>query len=484
MKQKINQWILLQKPAGVILSAILMGVILISLPAMAKTTDVVMVPQNFSALAEMVSPAVVNIRTEKNVQGGIRGFKNFGQNPFGNDERFNDFFEKFFGEQPQREFKERSLGSGFIIDREGYIVTNNHVVENADKIKVKLKNGKQFDAEVIGKDPSTDIALIKIKAGEDLPTLPWGDSNALEVGQWVVAIGSPFGLEQTVTAGIISAKGRVIGSGPYDNFLQTDASINPGNSGGPLVNLQGQVVGINTAIVASGQGIGFAIPIDLAHGIIDQLKTKGAVTRGWLGVVIQDLSEDMADYYSIPDKKGVMVMEVMPGNPAEAAGIQPKDIIVEINGQPVSTSRDLTGTVASLNVGEKAKVILIRNGKKQTVQVEIAKRPEDTTQLASGSPGKNSADELGIRVSNLTPEISKRLNTTQTDGAVIEHVDPEGKGSEAGLSTGDIIKEVNHTPIKNAKDYASVISKIKKNDPIQMFIWRSNAGFLVIKLTK
>jgi serine protease Do len=208
------------------------------------------------------------------------------------------------------------------------------------------------------------------------------------------------------------------------------------------------------------------------------------VTRGWLGVVIQDLSEDMADYYSIPDKKGVMVMEVMPGNPAEAAGIQPKDIIVEINGQPVSTSRDLTGTVASLNVGEKAKVILIRNGKKQTVQVEIAKRPEDTTQLASGSPGKNSADELGIRVSNLTPEISKRLNTTQTDGAVIEHVDPEGKGSEAGLSTGDIIKEVNHTPIKNAKDYASVISKIKKNDPIQMFIWRSNAGFLVIKLTK
>lgn len=484
MKQKINQLISQQKLAGILLVSELMVVLLFSMPVMAKSDDVVMVPQNFSSLAEVVSPSVVNIRTEKTVQGGGRVFKHFSPNPFGNDERFNDFFEKFFGEQPQREFKERSLGSGFIIDREGHIVTNNHVIENATKIKVKLKNGKEFDADIIGSDPSTDIALIKIKSGDDFPVIPLGDSNSLQVGQWVVAIGSPFGLEQTVTAGIISAKGRVIGSGPYDNFLQTDASINPGNSGGPLIDMQGKVVGINTAIVASGQGIGFAIPINLAHGIIDQLKTKGSVTRGWLGVVIQDLSEEMADYYGIPDKKGIMVMEVMPGNPAEAAGIQPKDIIVEINGQPVVTSRDLTNLVAGLNVGEKTKVVLIRNGKKQSVQVEIAKRPDDTTQLASGSPEKSSEDELGIRVSNLTPELAKRLNTTQMDGVVIEQVNPDGKGAEAGLTPGDIIKEINHIPIKNTKDYASAISKIKKSEAIQMFIWRSNAGFLVIKLTK
>ncbi len=485
MKRENTRWMSSPEIRTVLVVIVWLAACLIpASQAPAKSDNVVMVPQNFSALAEMVSPTVVNIRTEKTVQGGGRVFRHFSPNPFGNDDRFNDFFEKFFGEQPQREFRERSLGSGFIIDKEGYIVTNNHVIENANKIKVKLKNGKEFDAEIIGSDPSTDIALIKVKAGEELPVVPMGDSNDLQIGQWVVAIGSPFGLEQTVTAGIISAKGRVIGSGPYDNFLQTDASINPGNSGGPLINMQGQVVGINTAIVASGQGIGFAIPINLAHGIIDQLKTKGSVTRGWLGVVIQDLSEEMAEYYGIPDKKGVLVMEVMPGHPAEAAGIQEKDIIVEINGQPVSTSRDLTNTVANLNVGEKAKIQFLRNGKKQSVAVEIAKRPQDTNQLASGGPGRPPVDELGVRITSLTPEIAKKLNTSQTDGVVIEHLLPDGKGAEAGLAVGDIIKEINHTSIKTEKDYQTALSKIKKNETIQMFIWRSQAGFLVVKLTK
>ncbi|MEW6260476.1 MAG: trypsin-like peptidase domain-containing protein, partial [Thermodesulfobacteriota bacterium] len=351
-------------------------------------------------------------------------------------------------------------------------------------IKVKLKSGKQYDAEIVGRDPSTDLALIKIKPTEPLTELPMGDSGSLEVGQWVVAIGSPFGLEQTVTAGIISAKGRVIGSGPYDNFLQTDASINPGNSGGPLIDMNGQVVGINTAIIASGQGIGFAIPINLAKGVIDQLKTKGSVTRGWLGVVIQDLTEEMAEYAGSPDRKGAMVMEVMPGQPAEAAGIQPKDIIIEVNGQPVTSSHDLTALVANLAVGEKAKITVLRNGKKQTLTIEVAKRPEDTKQLASGGGSTPTpADELGIRVTNLTPELAKRLNSNQTEGVVIEDLDPDGKGASAGLQAGDIIKEINHTPIKNAKDYAAAMNKFKASK-LQLFIWRPNTGFLVIGIPK
>jgi len=225
-------------------------------------------PKSFSGIAEMVSPAVVNIRTEQTMKGGGRVFRHFGKEPFGGEEQFREFYEKFFGEDPHKKFKQRSLGSGFIIDSAGFIVTNNHVVEKADKIKVKLKDGHEFDAEIVWRDKNTDIALIKIEAPNHLPVVALGDSEVLKVGQWVIAIGSPFGLEHTVTAGIVSAKGRVIGSGPYDNFIQTDASINPGNSGGPLVDMSGKVVGINTAIVAAGQGIGFAVPINLARGVI------------------------------------------------------------------------------------------------------------------------------------------------------------------------------------------------------------------------
>lgn len=449
----------------------------------ARTGAVAMIPESFSALAETASPAVVNIRTEKTIQGGSRVFRHFQQNPFGNDERFQDFFDKFFGEQPQKEHKERSLGSGFIIDKEGFIVTNNHVVENAEKIKIKLKDGKEYNAEIIGRDPSTDLALIKVPSGNNLPVLSFGDSNALKVGQWVVAIGSPFGLEQTVTAGIISAKGRVIGSGPYDNFLQTDASINPGNSGGPLIDMNGQVVGINTAIVASGQGIGFAIPINLAKSIIDQLKSKGEVTRGWLGVVVQDLTDDVAEYYGIQDKKGAMVMDVLKGNPADVAGIQPKDIIVEINDRKIETSRDLTNLVAGVPVGEKVKITVLRNNKKQVFNVEVAKRPEEKT-IASRGPDKKQEDELGIRVTAITPEIAKRFRISLSDGVIVDRVETGSKGEAAGVQMGDVIKEINHRPVKSVQDYSSIISKLKKNDAIQMFIWRVNAGFVVIKLTK
>jgi serine protease Do len=468
------------------LGIVLIGLVFLQVTyrcAEAKTADVVMVPESFSALAEMVSPAVVNVRTEKTVQGAGKSLRQFHQNPFGNDDRFNDFFEKFFGEQMPKDHKERSLGSGFIIDKDGFIVTNNHVIENADKIKVKMKDGKEYNADIIGRDPSTDLALIKIPSGNNLPVIAFGDSNDLKVGQWVVAIGSPFGLEQTVTAGILSAKGRVIGSGPYDNFLQTDASINPGNSGGPLIDMQGKVIGINTAIIASGQGIGFAIPINLAGGIIEQLKNKGEVTRGWLGVVISDINDDVAEYHGVKDKKGAMVMDVVKGDPADMAGIQPNDIIVEVNDHKVETSRDLTNLVAGIPVGDKVKIEVLRNGKKQTFSVEIAKRPEET-KLATKSSEKGREDELGIRVTNLTLELAQRLNLSAAEGVLVESVESGSKAAEAGLQEGDVIKEINHQAVKSAKEYSSLIAKLKKNDAIQMFIWRLNAGFVVVKLTR
>ena len=293
-----------------------------------------MVPASFSELAKQAQPGVVNIRTVKTVKGGGRVFRHFFGNPFNPQDPFHNF-----GPSPDErapDYKQRSLGSGFIIDRDGYIVTNNHVIEGADEIKVSLANDKEFDAEIVGRDPNTDLALIKIKGASDLVPLKLGDSDKLLVGSWVVAIGSPFGLEQTVTAGIVSAKGRVIGSGPYDDFIQTDASINPGNSGGPLLNMNGEVVGINTAIVAQGQGIGFAIPVNLARGIIEQLKAHGSVTRGWLGVGIQDLTPELAEYYGLKDKQGVLVAQVFEGDPADKAGIKAKDVIIEVDGKPIT----------------------------------------------------------------------------------------------------------------------------------------------------
>ena len=268
-----------------------------------STGDVARAPFSFADLAEKLKPSVVNISTTKTVRSG--GFRSpFGQgSPFDRNFGGDDFFERFFGDMPQRQFKQKSLGSGFIISHDGYIFTNNHVVEQADKILVKLSDGKEYEAKVIGKDAKTDIALIKIKPNDSLPVAETGDSDKLRVGDWVLAIGNPFGLEQTVTAGIVSAKGRVIGAGPYDNFIQTDASINPGNSGGPLFNMEGKVVGINTAIVAQGQGIGFAIPISMAKNILPDLKAKGKVTRGWLGVSVQDISEDIAKTMKLKDKR-------------------------------------------------------------------------------------------------------------------------------------------------------------------------------------
>ncbi len=441
-----------------------------------------LVPDTFSRLAEEASPAVVNIRTVKTLKGGGQVFRHFSRPPLGPNDPFHDFFDRFFGDERQREFKQRSLGSGFIIDKEGYIVTNNHVIENADEIRVQLKNEKEYDAEIVGRDPNTDIALIKIKDPKSLPVIKLGNSDAVKVGEWVVAIGNPFGLDHTVTAGIVSAKGRVIGSGPYDDFIQTDASINPGNSGGPLINLAGEVIGINTAIIASGQGIGFAIPVNLALGIVDQLRQKGEVVRGWLGVGIQDVKGEMAEYYGLKDGEGVLVAQVFPGDPAEKAGLQAKDIILEVNGKKVKSSRELSRLVAEISVGEKAKIKFLRDGKEKTVSVTIAKR--DDTRASVDKPQKESEEQLGIQVADLTPEIARRLNLTETQGVVVVEVASGSKAESAGVVEGDVIKEINHQSTHSVKAFKEALGKVKSGETLQMFVMRRNLGFLVIKMTR
>ena len=444
-----------------------------------KTPEVgssaLMVPINFSELAKDARFGVVNIRTVKTVKGGGRVFRHFFGNPFGGKEPFHNFGP--FSNERTPDFKQRSLGSGFIIDREGYIVTNNHVIEGADEIKVRLANDKEFDAKIIGRDPNTDLALIKIKGASDLAPLKLGDSDNLPVGSWVVAIGSPFGLEQTVTAGIVSAKGRVIGNGPYDDFIQTDASINPGNSGGPLLNMKGEVVGINTAIVARGQGIGFAIPVSMAQGIIDQLKAYGSVTRGWLGVAIQDLTSELAEYYGIKEKKGVLVAQVFEGDPADKAGIKANDIIVEIDGKSVNSSRELTATIAAIPVGKKAPITILRDGKEKTVNVKIAKR-DDSELMAKREPQSNG--ELGIRIAEITPETAKRFGHSETEkGVLVVGVEPGSKAAEAGVRQGDLVKEVNRKPVTSVPELRS---EVEKDDKVQLLVKRPNAGFVVIKI--
>jgi serine protease Do len=442
-----------------------------------------MVPENFSQLAEVAKPAVVNIRTEKTVQGGGKVFRHFFGNPFGGRER--DPFKDFFGpfeEGPMKEFKQRSLGSGFIIDQEGFIVTNNHVVEGADQIKVRLANEEEYDATVVGRDPKTDLALIKIEGAKDLVPLPVGDSDAQEVGTWVVAIGSPFGLEQTVTAGIVSAKGRIIGSGPYDDFVQTDASINPGNSGGPLINMNGEVIGINTAIVASGQGIGFAIPINMAKDIIAQLKSKGEVTRGWMGVGIQDLTPELAEYYKVKGETGVLVTQIFEGDPADKAGIKANDIITAVNGEPVTSSRELSRRIAALGVGQKAKITIMRDGREKTVTVETAKRQDEQT-LASKETEND--DKLGLSLQSLEPEIAARLGYDEAEkGVLVTGVEGGSKADKAGVQQGDLVKEINRKPVTGMDDFRKQLNQVKKGDPIMLLLKRGQSGFIVAKMTR
>ncbi len=476
-----------QSIAAIVTALLVMGSGL-QIAAAAKNAPVRMIPENFSELAKDVSPAVVHIRVEKTVKGGGAELHHFGSSPFQGDDRSKDFFDEFFGRRNPHEFKQRNphefkqkgLGTGFIIDTDGFIVTNNHVVKDADQIKVMLKDKREFDADIVGRDPQTDLALIKIDADRDLPSAQLGSSDKLQVGEWVAAIGSPFGLEQTVTAGIVSAKGRVIGSGPYDDFIQTDASINPGNSGGPLINMNGEVVGINTAIIASGQGIGFAIPIDLATGIIKQLKSDGEVTRGWLGITIQDLKKELAEYYGAKDATGVLVASVIPGDPADEAGIKPHDIIVDLNGEKVESSRGLTAKSANLIVGQKATVKVLRDGKEKTITVKVGKRP--LTLAAADAPQQKKETEYGFQVAELTPEMARRFNIPDDKGVVVVGVNANSKADKAGIQKGDLILEVNRQDVESVSTFNKLIQKDKGTNGIDLLVKRMQSGYVVIHL--
>lgn len=465
--------------AGLFLSVMLL-VTAGAQPGLGDSEQVTMVPANFTQLAEDAAPGVVNISTERTIKGGGRVFRHFFGEPFGGRRHP---FEDFFGpnqDDPGREYKERSLGSGFIIDKEGYIVTNNHVVADADQIRVKLSNKKEYSAKIVGRDSKTDLALIKIEDASDLQALPLGDSEKLKVGTWVLAIGSPFGLEQTVTAGIVSAKERIIGAGPYDDFIQTDASINPGNSGGPLLNLKGQVVGINTAIVARGQGIGFAIPVNMAKRVVAQLKERGEVTRGWLGVQIRDLDENLSSYYQLKPFSGVFVEKVVPGDPADQAGIQASDIIISVDGQTVASGRELANIVANTPVGQKTKVRLIRDGKKKTIVVKVAKQADDKVQMASND---SSHDELGLEVTELTTERARQFGLDEDDsGVLVIEVERNSKADKAGVSIGDIIKGINRKKVKNVEDYQRLMAAVDQDDSIDLLIRRRGQGTTGIQI--
>jgi len=438
--------------------------------AAAKAADApIMVPGNFTELAEKVRDGVVNIQTTKTMKGGGRVFRHFFGGPSGRQNPFEDFFGPGFGDEgPSEGFQQKSLGSGFIIDRQGYIVTNNHVVENADEIKVKLANGKEFDAKVVGRDAKTDLALIKIKGVEDLTPLKMGNSDDLKVGSWVVAVGSPFGLEQTVTAGIVSAKGRTIGAGPYDNFIQTDASINPGNSGGPLINTRGEVIGINTAIIASGQGIGFAIPVNMAKDVVPQLKDKGKVTRGWLGVSIQEVTPELAQSFGIKEKQGALVAEVFKGSPAERAGLEQGDVIVEFDGKQIKESKDLPQAVAATPIGKNVTIKLSRNGHVISKDLKVGEMDEKTTEVAKAPTGK----KLGIGVQNITPDIAQALGLKDAAGVVVTQVESGSPAENAGIQKGDVIREVDRKPVKDVRGLMDQIAKAKDKENILLLVQR------------
>ena len=363
-------------------------------------------------IVKHVKPAVVNISSRQVLRPNSGVYR---RDPFSGD-----YFGRYYGLPPEQ--TQNSLGSGFIISKDGTILTNNHVVQNAEEIDVRLADGRKFEAKLIGTDPKMDIAVIRIQGGNgDFPTVPLGDSNKLDVGEWVVAVGNPFGLGQTVTAGIVSAKGRVIGAGPYDDFIQTDASINPGNSGGPLFNLNGEVVGINTAIIASGQGIGFAIPMSIAQPVVSQLMQNGKVSRGYLGVGIQDVTPDLAKSFGLNSEKGALIASVYPGGPAEKAGIESGDVVLSINGKELQSSHDLPLVISQTPVGSTVMMDVLRKGGKKTVQVTVGELEKAERELAQV---EKVSGELGIAVQELLPQQAEQMGLKDRKGVMVVKVIP------------------------------------------------------------
>ena len=434
-----------------------------------------MLPVDIPSLFKEVSPAVVNISTTQMVKFNRPRMRS----PFGQQQDpFEEFWNNYFGNMP-REQKRRSLGSGFIVSEDGYILTNNHVVEKADEITVTLLDKGEFKAEVVGTDPRTDIALIKIKTGKKLPHVHLGDSEKLEIGEWVVAIGNPFGLGHTVTAGIVGAKGRIIGSGPYDAFIQTDASINPGNSGGPLFNLQGEVVGIATAIIQGGQGIGFATPVHLAKSVLGQLKEKGKVTRGWLGVYIQRLTPEMADSLSVPGKKGALVADVTKDGPAEKAGIRSGDVIVSFNGKEVNDEHELPQIVASTKPGAKADVKVIREGKTISIPVTISEMEAEPPRRAGGP---DLTKGMGLSVQDISPEIAKHFDIENRKGVLVTAIEPGSPADDAEFREGDIIRQINRQAVANVAEFQKMMAKVKGEKTVLFLVERGDARiFIAVK---
>jgi serine protease Do len=426
----------------------------------------------FAKVAEAIKPAVININTV--FKGGPGSGP--GRTPF--EEFFGEeFFKRFFGDAPER-IPQRSLGSGVIVDPTGVALTNAHVVEKASDIEVVTLDGSKHKAKVIGLDKKTDLAVLKLDDGKGtFRYARLGDSERIQVGDWVIAVGSPFGLQSTVTAGIISAKARQIGQGPLDNFLQTDAAINPGNSGGPLVNMQGEVVGISTAIVAGGSGIGFAIPINMAKKIYTELVAKGKVTRGWLGVSIQPLTPELAKSFGAKDTKGVLVSDVIPESPASKSGLKSGDILLEFNGKKMEAPADLQRAVGLTSPNQDAKVKVLRDQSERTIEIKIGEAPEERAEARGPAPRGRSL--LGLDVRPVTPEIARQLNLPAPEGVVVARVEDGSAAAEAGVQRGDVIREINRQRVRTMADFERVTKDAKEGDRLTVLLQRGPMSLYV-----
>jgi len=424
----------------------------------------------FAAIADAIKPAVININTFSRGAGP-------GRTPF--EEYFGEeFFRRFFGEAPER-IPQRSLGSGVIVDPTGIALTNAHVVEKATEIEVVTLDGGKHKAKIIGLDKKTDLAVLKLDDGKgSFKYARMGDSDRIQVGDWVLAVGSPFGLQATVTAGILSAKARQLDQGPFDDFLQTDAAINPGNSGGPLVNMQGEVIGINTAIVAGGSGIGFAIPSNMARKIYTELRDKGRVTRGWLGVSIQPLTAELARSFGAKDSKGVLVNEVVPDSPAAKAGLKPGDILLEFDGRPMEGPGDLQRAVGFTSPDRTAKVKVWRDQSEKTLEVKVGQAP-DERQALQERPSGRARSAIGLEVRPVTPEIARQLNLRSTDGVVVVRVEEGAAASEAGVQRGDVIKQLNGQTVRTMADFERLTRELKDGDPLTVLLQRGSMSLYV-----
>ena len=427
-------------------------------------------PPSFADLADKVKGAVVNISTTQEVEGNpLAPFMGPGS-PFGN----------FFGINPHAKRETHALGSGFVISSDGLILTNNHVVEKATEIKIKLLNGREYDAKLVGRDPKTDLALIQVTPDQYFPKPEvLGDSDSIRVGDWVMAVGNPFGLGNTVTTGIISAKSRVLGAGPYDDFLQTDAAINPGNSGGPLFNMQGQVIGINTAIIAQGQGIGFAIPINIAKNLLPQLKI-GKIVRGWLGIMIQNITPELAKSFNLESSKGVIVSDVVKGSPADKASLQRGDVILRFDGKEVENAHMLSQMAASTSPDTQVKIEILRNGEEKTISLTVGTMPEGASQ---GMPSEEQKEESawGISVQELTPQLQQQLDLEPgTTGVVVSNIQAGSPADSAGLRPGDVITEVNRQPVRNLADFRQALQRVTEGENLLLLVQRGGGAFYAV----